>query len=536
VTRKRSPLLSVKDLSVAFRSAPQAQGVVVDRVSFDVGAGESVAIVGESGSGKSLTALSIIRLLPYPEAYHPSGEIIFKGIDVGRASGEELRSLRNRKIGFVFQDPLTSLNPLHTVGDQIKEVLTLHQQMTKVQAFKETLNLLHIVQLQDPEKQINAYPFQLSGGERQRVMIAIAIANKPDLLIADEPTTALDVTIQAQILSILKDLQQKFGMSLLMISHDLTVVKKVADRVLVMHRGKIVESGTAQKIFKSPKDPYTQKLLNAVPKGIMSDQDKKRPLLLKARDVSVSFPRPRVSFFKKGPDFQAVKKVSFEVGVGETLGLVGESGSGKSTLAFAVVRLYKFLGDITFQEHSLQALGQREIRPLRKDLQLVFQDPYSSLNPKMTVEQIVQEGLRSYRRDLTLQEVTEKIVQALADVQLSEDFLKRYPHELSGGQRQRVAIARALILKPKLIVLDEPTSSLDLSIQTHILSILKDLQKKYQTSYLFISHDLRVIKSISHRVIVMKRGKIIEQGTAKEIFSKPQTTYTKELIKAAFVD
>ena len=531
----RTPLLTVKDLRVAFQRSTSDRPVV-DGVSFEIKAGESVALVGESGSGKSLTALSLVRLLPYPEAYHPSGEVVFDGIDLGRASGDKLRALRNRRIGFIFQDPLTSLNPLHKIGDQIMEGLMLHQKMPREQALAEAMDLLRLVQLQDPEGQINSYPFQLSGGERQRVMIAIAIANKPDLLIADEPTTALDVTVQAQILSILKDLQQKFGMALLLISHDLTVVKKVADRVLVMHQGKIVEEGKTDKIFTSPKDPYTQNLLNSVPKGIMPHQDKKRPVLLEASHVNVSFSRSKSSWFKKSADFQAVNDVSFSIGVGETLGLVGESGSGKSTLAFSILRLNKFIGQITFQGQSLQNLGRHEMRALRKDLQLVFQDPYSSLNPKMTISQIVSEGLEFHHPDLKSDEVTAKVKRALEDVQLSEDFLTRYPHELSGGQRQRVAIARALILKPKLIVLDEPTSALDLSIQTHILEILRDLQKKYQTSYLFISHDLRVVKSISHRVIVMKRGHIIEQGTAKEIFSKPQTVYTQELLKAAFVD
>lgn len=534
IKKKRSLLLSVKNLKVAFQGMTGEPPV--NGISFNIDKGESVAIVGESGSGKSLTALSIVRLLPYPQAYHPSGEVVFEGIDVGRASGDELRSLRNKRIGFVFQDPLTSLNPLHKVGDQIMECLRLHQNMSEDRAFEEALHLLKMVQLQDPEKQIHCYPFQLSGGERQRVMIAIAIANKPDLLIADEPTTALDVTVQAQILSILLDLQKKFGMSLLIISHDLTVVKKIADRVLVMHNGKIVEEGKRQKIFTTPKDTYTQKLLSAIPKGSMLNQDKKRPTLLKVEHLNVSFPRQRLSFFKKAPDFHAVKNVSFNVGIGETVGLVGESGSGKSTLAFSVVRLNKFLGEVVFEGQSLQNLRNPEMRALRKDIQLVFQDPYSSLNPKMMVEQIIQEGLKFHYKNLSPEKLKSKVLTALEDVQLSEDFLTRYPHELSGGQRQRVAMARALILKPKLIVLDEPTSSLDLSIQAHILSILKELQKKYQTSYLFISHDLRVIKSISHRVLVMRRGKIIEKGTTKEIFSKPQNDYTKELIKAAFVD
>ncbi|MFN7662278.1 MAG: ABC transporter ATP-binding protein [Alphaproteobacteria bacterium] len=533
--KKIKPLLTIKDLSVGFKTE-SGNSLIVDHISFDIHPGESVALVGESGSGKSLTALSIVRLLPYPEAYHPSGEVVFDGIDVGRAPGEELRALRNKKIGFVFQDPLTSLNPLHKIGDQVMEVLILHQKMSTQKAAQEALELLKLVSINEPESKMNAYPFQLSGGERQRVMIAIAIANKPDLLIADEPTTALDVTVQAQILSILQNLQKKFGMALLIISHDLTVVKKIAQRVLVMHKGKIIEEGQTAKIFKSPQHSYTKKLLEAVPSGMMKVPGKEQPLLLEAQNVTVSFPRSRLSWFKKTQDFQALKGANFNIHVGETLGLVGESGSGKSTLAFSVLRLQKFQGKIVFQGQSLSDINSTEMRGIRKSLQLVFQDPYSSLNPKMTINQLVTEGLKFHFPTLAESDVIQKVRQALEDVQLSEDFLNRYPHELSGGQRQRVAIARALILKPKLIVLDEPTSSLDLSIQAHVLGILKDLQKKYKTSFLFISHDLRVIKSISHRVIVMKKGQIIEEGTAEEIFLNPKTPYTQELIKAAFID
>ena len=532
--KKSGPLLVVKNLSVAFKSDARSHPIV-KKVSFDVGVGESVAIVGESGSGKSLTALSIVRLLPYPDAHHPSGKVVFDGIDIGHASGKELRSLRNKRIGFVFQDPLTSLNPLHKIGRQIMEGLILHQNMSKDQAFEEALSLLKTVQLRDPEKRMQSYPFELSGGERQRVVIAIAIANKPDLLIADEPTTALDMTVQAQILSILKDLQKKFGMSLLIISHDLTVVSKIAERVLVMHKGEILESGVTKNIFESPKHSYTQKLINSAPKGMMPIQNQKKDPLLKASNINVFFPRKRLSFFKKAPDFQAVKNINFDLREGETLGLVGESGSGKSTLAFSLMRLNPFFGEVIFQGKNLQSLSRKELRSTRKDMQLVFQDPYSSLNPKMTIQKIVREGLRVHRKDLSEEAVRKKVNQALEDVQLSQDILNRYPHELSGGQRQRVAIARAIILKPKLIVLDEPTSSLDLSIQMHILKILKNLQRKYKTSYLFISHDLRVIKSMSHRVIVMKKGRIIEKGSVRDIFSKPKTSYAKDLIKAAFV-
>ena len=532
---KTPPLLSVKNLSVAFKSEKQHRAV--SGVSFNVNQGECVAIVGESGSGKSLTALSVIRLLPYPDAFHPTGKVLFDGIDLGTASGHELRSIRNKRIGFIFQDPLTSLNPLHTIGKQVAEVLMLHQGMNIKQALSQTLELLTHVRLRDARNRLDAYPHELSGGERQRVMIAIAIANKPDLLIADEPTTSLDVTVQAQVLDILVGLQKKFKMALLIISHDLTLVEQVADRVLVMHQGKIVEEGGVFSVLNNPKKEYTKALINAVPKGFakkLKSTDEKEPLL-NVKHLSVTFKRESKGVFKKDRNFSALSNISLSIGKGETLGLVGESGSGKSTLAFSIVKLLKYQGDVVFCGHKISEMSRRKFREIRPDLQLVFQDPYSSLNPKFTIEEIVSEGLTIHDKKLDDRARARKIEEAFLAVHLPKDVGKRFPHELSGGQRQRVAIARAIILKPKLIVLDEPTSALDLSIQKDMLDILITLQKEYGTSYLFISHDLRVIKAISHRVIVMHKGRIIETGDARDVFLRPKKQYTKELMKAAFL-
>lgn len=528
-----SPLLSVKKLSVAFKSSKQKKKPV-SNVSFSINRGESLAIVGESGSGKSLTALSVVRLLPYPDAHHPTGTVTFDGIDIGHAKGAELRKIRNKRIGFVFQEPLTSLNPLHPIGKQIMEVLILHQGMKEDQAKKQALQLLEHVRLRDPKKRFGAYPFQLSGGERQRVVIAIAIANKPDLLIADEPTTALDVTVQAQILDILKDLQSRFNMALLIISHDLTVVEKVADRVLVMRHGEVIEEGKTLSVFQNPKSTYTQTLINAIPKGFLPALKKTPPLLSVSR-LSVSFRRSAVNFFKRERKFQALRNINLSLHESETLGIVGESGSGKSTLAFSIVRLAKYSGTVVFLGKNIRDVSRKELRKLRPDLQLVFQDPYSSLNPKLTIREIITEGLTEHQKNKTPGEIEDILRVVLKNVRLEQSLCSRLPHELSGGQRQRVAIARALVLKPKLIVLDEPTSALDLSIQREILDILKSFQKEHKISYLFISHDLRVIKSISHRVIVMKKGQIVETGTVRDIFLRPKKPYTKELMKAAFI-
>ncbi len=528
-----APLLQVKDLSVSFGASDQPS--VVDKVSFYIQPGESVGLVGESGSGKSLTALSLMKLLSYPQAFHSSGEILFKGKNILTLSGPELRAIRGATMSMVFQDPLTSLNPVHTIGDQIVESIRIHRPVSLEKARKEALDLLETVQFREAKHRMKAYPFELSGGERQRVVIAMAIANKPDLLIADEPTTSLDVTIQEQILDLLKDLQKKNGMALLLISHDLAIIRKMTERVLVMNKGQVVESGKTKSVFARPKHAYTKKLLASELKGEGVPLKEKAPLILDAKNIQVSFPREKKKFWHKHPQFLAVEGVNLQIRQGETLGLVGESGSGKSSLAFALGRLQNFEGEVSFLDQPLHQLKGKALRSLRRELQFVFQDPFSSLNPKMTVREIVGEGLRVHKLAKDKADEDRRIKRALQDVQLSMDLLERYPHELSGGQRQRVAIARALILKPKLIILDEPTSALDLSVQAHIIDILKDLQRRYKTSYLFISHDLRVIKAISGRVMVMKSGKIVEEGTADSIFHHPKKAYTKALLKAAIL-
>lgn len=528
-----SPLLEVHNLSVAFGQRSQKK-TVVHNVSFHINPQETLALVGESGSGKSLTALSILRLLPYPEASHPSGKIIFKDYVLSKLSGSELRAIRGNRISIIFQEPLTSLNPLMTIGRQVAETLVLHQGMTYKQALKEALNLLKVVQLREAPHRLGAYPFELSGGERQRVMIAMAIANKPDVLIADEPTTALDVTIQAQILSLLKDLQKKFGMALLLISHDLGVVRTMADRVLIMKKGYIVEEGGTADVFDHPKDPYTQQLIDSQPRGRAAALPVRSTVLLKAKNITVSYPKPKKYIWEKTSYFRAVDRISLIIHKGETLGVVGESGSGKSTLAFALSRLIVSEGEVRFLNQEMMSLKGKALRDLRRDMQIVFQDPYGSLNPKMTVQQIIEEGIFIHYPTETKEQVHDRVLQALDDVQLDADLLSRYPHELSGGQRQRVAIARAIVLKPKLILLDEPTSALDLSVQKHVLKILKELQRKYGVSYLFISHDLRVIRSMSHRVMVMKQGKLMEEGSMEDIFKNPKSEYTQALMRAAY--
>ncbi len=533
ISVSRPVLLRVEDLRVRFGKGPTSTDVV-HGVSFQIHEKETVALVGESGSGKSLTALSILRLLPYPEASHPSGKVLFKDQDISRLPGQELRSLRGNRISIIFQEPLTSLNPLLTIGRQVAECVMLHQKLPKTQAWEEALALLELVQLRDAPQRLGAYPFELSGGERQRVMIAMAISNKPDLLIADEPTTALDVTIQSQILQLLMDLKQRFGMSLLLISHDLTVVRKIADRVMIMEKGHIIEGGDTEALFSDPKEAYTLKLLKSEPKGPPPPLPTPSEILFEAHGITVSYPAPKKYIWEKSQTFNAVDKISLSVSRGETLGVVGESGSGKSTLAFTLAHLIPCQGKIAFQGQPLGGLSAASLRALRKDMQIVFQDPYGSLNPKMRVLDIIREGAHLHFPQASAEEISLKVKEALEDTQLDTYFLERYPHELSGGQRQRVAIARALILKPKLIILDEPTSALDLSVQKHILKILKDLQRKYGTSYIFISHDLRVIRAVSHRVMVMRRGKKIEEGMTADIFTAPKDPYTKALLRAAY--
>jgi microcin C transport system ATP-binding protein len=524
-------LLSIKDLSIAFHN--QSPEIVVDKVSFDIKKGRNLGIVGESGAGKSLTALSILRLLQYPEAYHPSGKIIYKDKDILWLPGEELHDLRGNRISMIFQEPMTSLNPTKTVENHIKEVIKIHRAFN----FNEITELLELVKLSNPEEKKHAYPHELSGGERQRVMIAMAIANKPDLLIADEPTTALDVTIQSQILDLLKSLQEKFGMTLILISHNLHLVRSISKDIIVMQEGKIVEKGEVESIFKSPKKEYTKRLINSIPKGKADSKTVMKDIeILQAKNISVDYKKKAKGFWNAPYLYTAVNDAELSIRQGETLGIVGESGSGKSTLAFAMMQLLDASGEIIYKGVDLNKLRQKDLIPYRKDIQIVFQDPYGALNPRLTVEEIVGEGLRIHKLSTTKEDQLRRIKRALKDVHLSEEYLNRYPDKLSGGERQRVAIARALILKPRLIILDEPTSALDLTVQSHILAILKKLQHHYRTSFIFISHDLRVVRSISHRVMVMKEGKIVEQGSTETIFKNPKNIYTKNLLAAAFYD
>lgn len=529
----RFPLLNVKDLAIAF-SVEGQEREVVHGVSFTVGRGETVALVGESGSGKSTTALSVLRLLPYPTAYHPSGAVYYEDKNIMRLPGEELRGLRGSKISMIFQEPMSSLNPLHTIEDQVLETILLHQKVSRKEAKEEVLRLLELVSLREAKKRLRDYPHQFSGGERQRVMIAMAIANKPDLLIADEPTTSLDVTIQSQILDLLMDLQKKFGMALLLITHDLRIVQKLAQRVYVMKKGHIVEQGKVEDVFSSPQDAYTQELINSEPKGEPSSLETKgkRPVL-DVRNMCVSFQGERRLFFKR-EEKEVVHDISFSLFKGQTLGILGESGSGKTSLAKAVLSLIPFKGNVQLNGKFVHDISSSDFRKLRKDIQVVFQDPFSSLNPRMTIAQIIGEGLKVHSLSTSKHQEKELIKKTIEEVLLPENVYDAYPHELSGGQRQRVAIARTIILNPEVIILDEPTSALDLSIQSQLIDLLKRIQKKYGTAYIFISHDLKVIKALSHKVLVMKEGKCIESGETYDVFHAPKTLYTKNLIVAAF--
>jgi microcin C transport system ATP-binding protein len=527
------PLLRVRDLSVAFR-AEHGERVVVRGVGFDLDRGETLALVGESGSGKSVTALSVPQLLPYPNARHPSGSIRFKGRELVGASAELLRDVRGDEIGLVFQEPMTSLNPLHTVEKQIGEVLFLHKRMGAAQGRARTLELLALVGIRDAERRLGAFPHQLSGGQRQRVMIAMALANEPDLLIADEPTTATDVTIQAQILKLLKTLQAHLGMAMLFITHDLGIVRKIADRVAVMTDGEIVEHGPVAEVFERPRHPYTQRLLAAEPKGRPAGAAPDAPPVMAADALKVWFPI-RAGVLRRTVDHvRAVDGVSVEVRRGHTVGVVGESGSGKTTLGLALLRLLPSEGAIRFEARRLDGLKEREVRPLRREMQIVFQDPFSSLSPRMSIAQIVEEGLVAHRLGGEAGERRERVAQALREVGLDPATMDRYPHEFSGGQRQRVAIARAIVLEPKFLVLDEPTSALDMSVQAQIVDLLRDLQRRRQLAYLFISHDLKVVRALADDLIVLRNGKVVEQGPAERLFGAPQTDYTRALMAAAF--
>ncbi len=525
--------LSVRDLSIAFRSGGR-ETLAVDRVSFDIVKGECMALVGESGSGKSVTALSILKLLPYPAAHHPSGSIQFQGRDLLKLSEREIRRVRGDDITIVFQEPMTSLNPLHTIEKQIGEILLLHRGLTGAPARARTLEVLTQVGIPDPQTRLKSYPHQLSGGQRQRVMIAMALANEPDLLIADEPTTALDVTVQAQIVALLKEIQSRLHMSLLFITHDLGIVRKIAQRVCVMKEGKIVEHGTVERVFSSPEHPYTRALLEAEPRPDPAPPLPDAPMLLKTDQLKVWFPITRGLMRKTVGHVKACDGLSIELRKGETLGVVGESGSGKSTLGRAILRLISSEGLIAFMGHDLQGLRFKEMLPFRRDMQIVFQDPYGSLSPRMSVADIIKEGLKVHQPDMSDRQRDERVVQALRDVGLNPDLRFRFPHEFSGGQRQRIAVARAVVLEPTFIVLDEPTSALDMIIQAQMVDLLRDLQKRHNLTYLFISHDLRVVAALASRLLVMRHGKVVEAGDAAELFRNPKTDYTRALFAAAF--
>jgi microcin C transport system ATP-binding protein len=523
----------VRDLSVAFRQG-EREILAVDRVSFDVAPGETVALVGESGSGKSVTALSIMKLLPYPAARHPSGAITFKGQAMLALPESAMRRVRGDDITIIFQEPMTSLNPLHTIEKQIGEILLLHRGIAGAAARARTLELLDQVGIPDPESRLGSYPHQLSGGQRQRVMIAMALANEPDLLIADEPTTALDVTVQAQILKLLKEIQTRLGMSMLFITHDLGIVRKVADRVCVMKRGKIVEQGTVERVFAAPEHPYTRDLLAAEPKPNPAPLQPNAPMVVETKDLKVWFPVKRGVLRKVVGHIKAVDGVSIEIRKGETLGVVGESGSGKTTLGLAILRLISSDGPIVFLGKELQGLKFKQMRPFRRDMQIVFQDPFGSLSPRMSISDIIEEGLWVHQPKLSAAEREERVIRALSDVGLDPESRFRYPHEYSGGQRQRIAVARTLVLEPTFIVLDEPTSALDMLIQSQMVDLLRDLQQRRDLTYLFISHDLRVVAALASRLIVMRHGKVVEAGAACEVFAHPRTEYTRALFAAAF--
>ncbi|MEI5680024.1 MULTISPECIES: ABC transporter ATP-binding protein [unclassified Mesorhizobium] len=528
-----SPLLSVRDLSVAFAQGGKVQ-TAVDRISFDIAKGETVALVGESGSGKSVSALSVLKLLPYPSASHPSGQIMFDGADLLALGEKDLRRVRGNKITMIFQEPMTSLNPLHTISQQIIEILKLHRGMADKAARVRTLELLNEVGIRDPQKRLDAYPHQLSGGQRQRVMIAMALANEPQLLIADEPTTALDVTVQAQILELLDGLKKKNGMSMLFITHDLGIVRKVADRVCVMTKGKIVETGPTKDIFANPQHEYTRHLLAAEPKGKPPLADDTAKTVMSGRDIKVWFPI-KEGFFRKTVDHvKAVDGIDVTVRAGQTLGVVGESGSGKTTLGLALARMISSSGKINFNGRDINQLSFNDMRPLRRELQIVFQDPFGSLSPRMSVSDIIEEGLKIHEPKLSDAERDKRVVDVLNEVGLDPETRFRYPHEFSGGQRQRIAIARAMVLKPRFVMLDEPTSALDMSVQAQVVDLLRELQAKHDLAYLFISHDLKVIRALANDVIVMRNGQIVESGPSRQIFEQPQSDYTRALMSAAF--
>lgn len=518
-------ILAIENLSVYF-----GKNKAVKNVSLTIRKGETVALVGESGSGKSVTALATVSLIN--QSADITGSVKYCGKEIINTSNKDLRKIRGNDISFIFQEPMTSLNPLHTIERQLSESLKLHQGLKGSKVTEKILDLLSKVGIDEAHRKISNYPHQLSGGQRQRIMIAMALANKPDLLIADEPTTALDVTIQAQILELLANIQKSEGMGMLFITHDLSVVRRIADRVCVMKDGEIVETGATDEIFSSPNHEYTKKLLNAEPSGFPKPIKSNAFEIINIKNLKVWFPIVKGLLRKVVGNVKAVNDASLNIAQGETLGIVGESGSGKTTLALAIMRLISSKGQITFMGNKLDGLTNKQLKPFRRDIQMVFQDPYGSLSPRFTIEQIISEGLDVHNLDKG-QNRRAMVENILIEVGLEKDMIDRYPHEFSGGQRQRIAIARAMILKPKLLILDEPTSALDMTVQVQIVKLLRDLQIKYGLAYLFISHDLRVIRALSHKVIVMYNGNIVETGTNKEIFESPKSNYTKELISAA---
>ena len=522
-------LLAIKNLSVAFGHAAP----VVDDISFTLQAGEKFALVGESGSGKTVTALSILQLL----SAQTTGVIEFEGRNLCAASGREMRGMRGKEIAMIFQEPMSALNPLYTIGNQIVEVLQLHEGLSVKNAIARSIELLRQTGIAEPEQRFYSYPHQLSGGQRQRAMIAMALACKPKLLIADEPTTALDVSLRGQIIDLLDSLQQQYGMAILLITHDLNLVRRFAQRVGVMQHGKLVEVANTADLFAAPKADYTKRLLDSRPKKLaqpLPSDHQSQPLLIEAQNISVHFPIKQ-GWFKKKAVFRAVDQVDLQLRPSETLGIVGESGSGKSTLAMALLKLQNMAGgQVQFAGHDMLHMSKTGLRTMRARMQVVFQDPFSSLSPRMTIEQIVSEGLALHQPEHTAAQRRQRVIEMLSEVGLTEDILHRYPHEFSGGQRQRIAIARAVILNPALLVLDEPTSALDVSVQKQVLELLAHLQQKYQISYLFISHDVEVIRAMSHRVLVMQDGKVVETGIAEQILTQPQQAYTKKLVDAVY--
>ena len=531
--RSDDRLIDVRNLGVDFRSGG-TKSAAVKGVSFHIDRGETVAIVGESGSGKTVSALSILRLLPYPSASHPTGEIRYDGQDLLHAPEPFLRGIRGDRISMIFQEPMTSLNPLQTIVKQVGEVLKIHRGMVDEAARARVLELFNKVGIREAASRLDSYPHQLSGGQRQRVMIAMALANEPDLLIADEPTTALDVTVQAQILELLIDLKNELNMGMLLITHDLGIVRKMADRVYVMNDGLIVESGNTGEVFDNPQHEYTRHLINSEPKGDPPPADDSAPVVLESDNLKVWFPIKKGFLRRTVGHVKAVDGISLAVRAGQTVGVVGESGSGKTTLGLGLLRLISSEGPIAYLGKRIDGLNSKDMRPMRKDMQIVFQDPYGSLSPRMSVSQIIGEGLRIQNPDMEFEERRSRVMRALEEVGLEAEHQDRYPHEFSGGQRQRIAVARAMVLEPKFVMLDEPTSALDMSVQAQIVDLLRELQRSHDLAYLFISHDLKVVRALSNYVLVMRAGKVVEEGPAQDIFANPQTGYTKELLSAAF--